>query len=136
MKISPRLVCTKKLLDYLGLIMYQIDITFVAPSNKLLVEIFVEIESTIIRKLNVFWLTNFLDCSQTSWSKKKRKMKNKISAFSLDFLSIGPSINGTPSDELLVLDLKKGQDCISSSALPVPISNRGHLHPFLGRYIG
>ena len=67
---------------------------------------------------------------------KKRKMKNKISAFSLDFLSIGPSINGTPSDELLVLDLKKGQDCISSSALPVPISNRGHLHPFLGRYIG
>ena len=73
MKISPRLVCTKKLLDYLGLIMYQIDITFVAPSNKLLVEIFVEIESTIIRKLNVFWLTNFLDCSQTSWSKKKKK---------------------------------------------------------------
>jgi len=51
-------------------------------------------------------------------------------------LSIGPSVNGTPSDQLLVLDLKKqGMDCISSSPLPVPISLRGHLHPYLGRFL-
>ena len=44
--------------------------------------------------------------------------------------------NGAPSDQLLVLDLKKqGMDCISSSPLPVPISLRGHLHPYLGRFL-
>ena len=44
-----------KLLGYLGLIIYQIDITFIASGIKLLIEIFVEIESTI---------TNFLDLVQ------------------------------------------------------------------------
>ena len=57
-----------KLLGYLGLIIYQIDITFIASGIKLLIEIFVEIESTI---------TNFLDLVNTVVKHRGAKKKER-----------------------------------------------------------